>query len=103
MIKVEINLYSFKELSSESQELAIGKHCEFLNDVSIDEGYPEYDMYKEEDKEVIVEDIEANAYIFYKDGRVADCTTFTGKHPKAGTTEFTIHSETYKIKNGGKR
>lgn len=48
-------------------------------------------------KKAIIETIEANDYLFFKDGELAHCTTYVGKHPKAGTTEFHLNGNLYPV------
>lgn len=90
MKTVSINLYSFSELSKDSQHKAIEKHSDFLNDDSeLDSpGFSESD---------VIENIEANEYLFFNDGSLASCITYTGKHPKAGITEFKFKGSTYPL------
>ena len=103
MVTVNINLYDFKELEIQAQEEAISNHMDFLNSMSFDdvdnddEGDDFYIIDNNEDREIVIESILANAYLFYKDGSLARCTTYTGKHEKAGTTEFKLGGETYNI------
>lgn len=40
-----------------------------------------------------IEFIEANDYYFFADGSLANCTTYTDGHEKAGTTELNFHSQ----------
>lgn len=55
----------------------------------------EYDYMTSE--EAIKETIDANDYLFFDDGTLAHCTTYVGKHPKAGITEFHYHGKTYEV------
>lgn len=95
MVTVNINLYEFNELDLKAQEEAISNHRDFLNHLS----FGEDDLYidNNEDREIVIENILANAYLFYKDGSLASCITYTGKHGKAGNTEFMLGGETYNI------
>ena len=103
MVTVNINLYDFKELEIQAQEEAISNHMDFLNSMSFDdvdnddEGDDFYIIDNNEDREIVIDSILVNAYLFYKDGSLASCTTYTGKHEKAGTTEFKLGGETYNI------
>lgn len=47
--------------------------------------------------ETLKDAIKANNYFFFKDGTLAHCTTYTGKHKKAGTTEFHFHGQTISL------
>jgi hypothetical protein len=87
MKNVSINLYEFGELNSDARVRAINEQTIFLN--SIDrEGRTFEDS-------VAIESIEANEYLFFIDGTMAHCTTYTGKHEKAGTTEFHLHGANF--------
>ena len=99
MVRVNINLYEFNELEVQAQEEAISNHMAFLNDISFDEDDLDHwhIIDNNEDREIVIENILANAYLFYKDGSLVSCTTYTGKHEKAGTTEFKLGGETYNI------
>lgn len=85
MKTVTINLYTFDELSNESKTRAIEKHREFMLTIMRPEdfisGCKEYDTPEELEKiynaeydyilyndEPVVENIEANEYLFYKNG-----------------------------------
>jgi hypothetical protein len=104
MYNVNLKLYSFNELSDEAKRFAIERHRDFLlNTTSEDDfEYPEdcasciEDIEKND--EYVIDNIVVNDYIYYTDGEMARCITYTGKHPKAGTTEFTLHGEMYIIK-----
>lgn len=93
MTQVTINLYSFSELSKEAQRKAVREHQEFMANVSLSDG----DNYADMSDEELIENIELNEYIFFQDGILAHCTTYTGKHPQSGTTEFHFHGKTYDI------
>lgn len=90
MKQVIINLYSFSELSKEGQRKAIDEHQEFLAGLSLAEN----ENYADRSDEEITEDIEANEYLFFQDGSLAHCTTYTGKHQKSGITEFHFKGNT---------
>ena len=100
MVTVNINLYEFNELREEAQNEALQEHLDFINDCSImdsDDDDEPYEYTLENDREVVIDNILANAYLFYKDGSLASCTTYVGKHEKAGTTEFKLGGEIYNI------
>lgn len=89
MKQITINLYSFSELADESKEKAIEDHAEFLNNL------PESrDQYSREET---IDSIEANDYLFFDDGIIANCTSYTGEHEKNGKTEFHFHGSTIDI------
>lgn len=89
MKQVTINLYSFRELDKSAKEKAIYEHSVFLNE--IDREGRTYNRTE------TIEAIEINEYLFYQDGTLAHCTTYTGKHNKAGLTEFKIHGEVFPL------
>ena len=101
MITVNINLYEFNELEIQAQEKAISNRMDFLNSIFFDdvdnddEGDDFYNIDNTWDRKIVIDSILANNYLFYKDGSLASCTTYTGKHEKAGTTEFKLAGETY--------
>lgn len=98
MLQVTINLYSFRDLSKDVQQLVIEYHRNFLESMPVsieDENgnlVDEFEQYTDEDT---IDAIEANGYIYFKDGELASCTTYTGKHKKSGITEFRLHGDTY--------
>lgn len=100
MKQVTINLYSFSELSKEAKKTAIQEHWTFLNSVPVEQETETgemkeiYEDYKEKD---VIENILINEYIYFANGELANCTTYTGKHPKTGTTEFKFHGIVYDI------
>lgn len=100
MKTVKINLYSFNELNNDAKEKAIFKHKDFLDSLELDfeneSGILEYYYHEHTDAETI-ESIEANDYIFFADGSLANCVTYTGKHPKNGITELTFKNEVYTL------
>ena len=101
MKTVTINLYDFADLSQGAKDKAIQDHREFLeslpeeceNEAGELEQYYRMDYSNEE----IIENIEANEYIYFANGDMAACTTYTGEHPKAGTTELKFKGETYTL------
>lgn len=113
-INVEISLYKLNELSEAAKERAIEEHRSFLLEImcpddfiSGDEEYDteeqlqetydrEYDYVLMND-EPVIESIEANDYYFFSDGELADCTTYCGSHPKAGTTELKFMGNIYQV------
>jgi len=105
MKQVLINLYSFNELSKKAQEKAIREHQTFMEEMGEEfedengEMKKDYPEYSEDD---VKENIEANEYIFFEDGNLAKCTTYTGKHKKSGITEFNFHGRIYDITSTAK-
>ncbi len=102
MRTIRIKLYKFDELSEAAKKLAINDHANFMSNMPEEfeneegEMEEEYVDYTDNDADVI-DNIKANEYIFFQDGKLAHCTTYTGKHIKAGKTEFHFHGKTYDI------
>lgn len=100
MKKVTINLYSLHELNPDAKQFAIEQHICFMDDIGETFENEEGIMvteFPEHTEEEAIDNIEVNGYLYYGNGELADCITYTGKHPKAGTTEFRIHGDTYII------
>lgn len=91
MKTVSINLYTFDELNEAAQEKAIIEHVNFLVEVA------DFDERDEISREYVIENIQINDYLFFADGELAHCTTYTDSHPKSGTTEFHFHGATFDI------
>jgi uncharacterized protein YtpQ (UPF0354 family) len=104
-IKTEIKLYEYSELNKEAKERAFNEHEEFLreNPATYENGeiIEKYDNMDEwalnEIKEYVEDSINANEYLFFESGEMANITHFTGKHEKAGKTEFCFLGKTYLI------
>lgn len=106
-IKTEIKLYDYDELSEESKEKAFHKHEDFLRSYpaeyeyedkegNIIKKYDNMDEWTDEEIKDYVEDsIRINEYLFFESGEMAHITHFTGKHEKAGTTEFYLNGKIY--------
>ena len=102
MLQTTINLYSFRDLSKDVQQLVIAEHKDFLESMPVsieDENGNLVDEFEEYTDEDAIEVIEVNGYLYFKDGTLASCTTYTGGHAKAGITEFRLHGDTYNITN----
>lgn len=114
MKKVTINLYSFSELNEAAKKTAINAHRDFELSVMCPSdfisGDPEHDTEEEllnaynmqycyymENDDPIIESMEANEYLFFANGKLANCTQYTGSHPKSGITEFFIGDDIYLI------
>ena len=90
-IKTEIKLYEYDELEEKAKERAFNEHKEFLD--SLEEEFENekgelIKEYVEHEKEEVEDNLRINEYLFFKDGEMADICHFTGKHEKAGKTEF---------------
>ena len=102
MKSVQINLYSFAELSEKAKQFAINEHGDFLeslgNDLEDENGeiYRDYSRPTDAD---IIEGIEANSYLYFANGEMASITHYCGGHAKAGITEFKFHGEIIDITN----
>ena len=96
MKTLEINLYKFEELSDEAKEKAIYEAIEFLDSEPIEyeneSGEIVYE-YFEHDESQAEQFIDANNYLFFKNGTLAHTVTYCGNHLKAGQSEFFLHGE----------
>ena len=105
MQKVEINLYSFNELSKDAKDFAISEHRDFLlsiyDDSNFDDSFNmDYSKYEKSlNEDYIIEDIEANEYLFFFNGELANTIHYCGKHPKTGLTELKLFGEIYTLNN----
>lgn len=115
-INIALNLCSFVELSDKAKQRAIEEHRQFelsiMQPNDFISGEVEYDtpenlrsVYNSEyeyllnNDEPIIENIEVNDYLFFEDGSLANIVTYTGKHPKAGVSEFNFMGNVYDITN----
>ena len=103
MKKIAINLYELRELSKEAQNRAIAAHKEFMIDTYSDGDFDEsFNMTRSKYaksliKGDVIENIEANNYLYFANGELASVVEYCGGHPKAGKTEFALNGETYTI------
>lgn len=112
MIDITIHVYTFAELDEKAKRNAIEEHRSFLLDVLIpdyidgvtDWNDPEkMDIYNQEYEHIqdhddpVIESIESNEYLFYRNGDFCNAVTYTERHPRAGQTDITIHGETFTI------
>lgn len=112
---ITIKLYSFSELNEKAKRKAIEAHREFeLSIMAPDDfvsGIAEYDTPEELQKtyeaefdyyamndEPIIENIEANDYLFYENGELAHIVRYCGEHPLSGETHFIFKGADYIIK-----
>lgn len=99
-VQIKINLYSLNELSSEAKQVAILNHGDFLNSFPHEyenENGEMVEEYIEHNEDEIIESILINNYYFFKNGELANVKTYTGKHPKAGVSEFGFMGNIYEI------
>jgi hypothetical protein len=112
---ITIKLYSFSELSEKAKRKAIEEHREFMLSIMRPEDFisgiaeydtpeelqkiyeAEYDYYLFDDKPII-ENIEANDYLFFENGKFAHTVHYCGNHPLAGETHFIFNGVDYLIK-----
>lgn len=111
MLDLNIRLYSFQELKPAAQEKAIFEHRQFLVDTlrpdfidgvtdwnnpeKMEMYHAEYE-YLEENAAPIIENIEANEYLFFANGEMCWSCHYTAG-PKKGQTEINIHGEIFTI------
>lgn len=111
---ITIKLFPFSELSEKAKQKAIEAHREFelsiMQPNDFISGEPEYDTPEElqktyeteynyylENDEPIIENIEANEYLFFKNGELAHTVHYCGGHPLAGETHFIFNGVDYCI------
>ena len=95
-IKVNLKLYSYEELKEDAKEKAFNEHETFL--YSVEEDFNMNNLNSKELKEYVEDSILCNEYLFFSNGKLANCTTYTGKHEKTGITELNFHGKTYTLK-----
>ena len=112
---ITIKLYSFSELDEKAKRKAIEAHREFMLSLMTPDdfisGIAEYDtpeelqkIYEAEydyylfDDEPIIENIEANEYLFFENGELAHTVRYCGAHPLSGETHFIFNGADYIIK-----
>jgi hypothetical protein len=88
MKTVKINLYQFEELEKFAQLRAVYDHQNFLDSEPLEQEDESGDI-EEETKENIL----LNQYHFFKSGKLAEVTTYTGKHPKTGKEELFFETQ----------
>lgn len=99
MKTVAINLLTFAELKGAAKQKAIDDHYSFMvsypPDYEDEEGKMVTIENYDPDEEEVIDSIEVNEYYFFADGNLANCTTYTGEHPRAGETILEIGGEEY--------
>ena len=98
MKTVSINLYSFSELNDAAKNRAIDEHRDFMQslpDQYLDEHGELVFEYADYTIAEVIDSIEANKYLFFADGTLADTVQYVGKHPKVGISELTFYGEIY--------
>ena len=98
MKTVSINLYSFSELNDHAKNRAIDEHRDFMQslpDQYVDEHGELVFEYADYTIAEVIDSIEANKYLFFADGTLADTVQYVGKHPKVGISELTFYGEIY--------
>lgn len=112
---ITIKLYSFSELNEKAKRKAIEEHREFMLSLMSPDDFisgiaeydtpeelqkiyeAEYDYYLFDDKPII-ENIEANDYLFFENGELAHTVRYCGAHPLSGETHFIFNGVDYIIK-----
>lgn len=90
-VKIEINLFRFKELNEAAQRCALWVTKNDLNNV---EGFDGQQWTEESARE----HIEINEYYFYSSGAAAHTLHYTGNQPKSGKTFLIFHNKEHEIK-----
>jgi hypothetical protein len=96
MKTVKINLYQFEELEKFAQLRAVYDHQNFLDSEPLeqeDESGDIEEYYHKHTDEETKENILLNQYHFFKSGKLAEVTTYTGKHPKTGKEELFFETQ----------
>tara|TARA_R100001530_G_scaffold135184_2_gene111766 strand:+ start:695 stop:1009 length:315 start_codon:yes stop_codon:yes gene_type:complete len=99
-IKVEIILNKYNELEGTAKEKAFEEHKNFLWELGQEYEGAKGEMktdYSVPNKEEVEESILINGYLFFENGELADCVTYTGNHKKKGITEFNFKGKIYKV------
>ena len=97
-IKVEIQLFKLNELNTEAQQTAINEHFNFLAELGMEYENHNGEMiteYSDPLTSEVIDSIEANEYLFFKDGSLANVTHYTGTHERAGTTVFLFQGKEF--------
>ena len=111
---ITIKLYPFAELSDKAKEKAIEQHRQFELEImqpkDFISGDPQYDTpeelqkayeaefkYYEENDEPIIENIEANEYLFFASGELAKTVQYCGNSLLKGETHFKFDGVDYLI------
>lgn len=107
MYYAKIELFTIQELKAQENKdafkLAISEHKQFLrdtfnpNDFDGSEDYTLTEYTKGLTVQYLVDEIEANEYLYYKNGIQAHCVQFTGKHPRAGEHILKLEGLEYSI------
>jgi hypothetical protein len=101
MKQVTINLYEFKELSTEAKTKAISQHEDFLLSVGqqVEENGELVTVYSDTiEQDDVIDSIEANEYLFFFNGELAHTCQYVDNHPtKAGVFEFIFKGQTIEI------
>ena len=107
-LNIKLQLFRYDELNDDAKVKAFDDHEHFLrmypaqsedNDGNmIDDDMDTWTH--EEIKGYVEECIRINEYFYFKDGTMANCTTYTGDHHKSGITELKYNGEIYIIKDG---
>ena len=100
-VNIEVGLYNIDELEEDVRDKVLSEHRDFLLSM-FDAGEYDWDMdyetYRDNlTEEDIIENINANEYLYYVDGTMAYTIRYTGKHERAGERVFlvngTVHTE----------
>lgn len=112
---IEIKLYSLNELPDKAKQKAIDDHRNFELSVMCPSdfisGEAEYDTEEELQKmyekqydyylcndEPIIENIEANDYLYFENGEQARTIQYCGNHPRTGQLVFIYNGQEYILK-----
>jgi len=96
IIKAEVELYEYDELNEESREKAFNEHFDFLIGFADSESAFKGMSLKNE-RDYVEDSLRINEYLFFNDGELASCVTYTDGHEKTGITEFTFKGKVYEV------
>ena len=101
-----ITAFEFADLRGKAKENAINSHVQFLIEIGAEEYQDSFEKSEkmqtpwflpeilwEDHSSNIIDNIEANGYLFDLNGDLLPITQYTGKHPKTGTFSIRIFGE----------
>ena len=102
-VPIRVKLFSINELPLISKRKAIDEHRLFMltimqprdydNKYDFEETY-NYTLFYDEP---VIDDIQANEYLFFEDGTLAHTIDYCGSHSRAGETDLVLHGSSYTI------
>jgi len=96
IINIKLELFTYNELNKEAKEKAFNEHFDFLIGFASEEQKIVH-LTEKQQKKYIEESININEYLFFNNGNLASCTTYTEEHPKKEITEFKFLNKVYEV------